>query len=114
METLGLSESSRIKDLFWPDLKSEPAARSACETASMASFVIAARVRERSAAFRETEGGPPGRSTLGKRSRTRRPARSGDRPPTGSKFIECSIIVKRSRTAPRAVYYKPPHSGSNG
>ena len=46
MEVLGLADStpkptSRFKELFWPNLTTEPNAQSACETASMACFVIA-------------------------------------------------------------------------
>jgi hypothetical protein len=46
MQTLGLSDStpkptSRLRDLFWPDLSAEPSAESACDTASWACFAIA-------------------------------------------------------------------------
>ncbi len=46
METLGLSKStpkstSRWKEFFIPDLSSAPNARSACEAASLACFIIA-------------------------------------------------------------------------
>ena len=46
MQILGLADStpkstSRLRDLFWPDLTSEPGARSACETASWACFIVA-------------------------------------------------------------------------
>ncbi len=46
MEVLGLADStpkptSRFKELFWPNLTTEPNAQSACETASIACFVIA-------------------------------------------------------------------------
>jgi hypothetical protein len=46
MQTLGLSDStpkptSRLKDLFRPDLSSEFAARTVCHTASWACFIIA-------------------------------------------------------------------------
>jgi hypothetical protein len=47
MQTLGLSDStpkptSRLKDLFRPDLSSEVAARTVCHSASWACFIIAA------------------------------------------------------------------------
>ena len=46
MQVLGLSEStpkpqSRIKELFWPDLRAIPSTESACRSAAMACFVIA-------------------------------------------------------------------------
>jgi hypothetical protein len=46
MQVLGLADStpkptSRLKELFWPNLSSEPNAQSACENASIACFVIA-------------------------------------------------------------------------
>ena len=46
MEVLGLSEStpkptSRLKDLFWPDLRTMPSTESACRGAAIACFVIA-------------------------------------------------------------------------
>lgn len=46
MEILGLSDStpkptSRARELFWPNLSSEPNSQSACETASYACFFIA-------------------------------------------------------------------------
>jgi len=46
MQILGLSDStpkptSRFRELFWPNLTTEPAAQSACETAALACFVIA-------------------------------------------------------------------------
>ena len=46
MEILGLADStpkptSRFKELFWPNLTTEPNAESACETASIACFVVA-------------------------------------------------------------------------
>jgi len=47
MQTLGLSDStpktsSRLRDLFWPDLSVDTSAESACETASYACFAVAA------------------------------------------------------------------------
>jgi len=46
MQTLGLSDStpktsSRLRDLFWPDLSVDTSAESACDTASYACFAIA-------------------------------------------------------------------------
>jgi hypothetical protein len=46
MQTLGLSDStpktsSRLRDLFWPDLSAEPSAESACDSAAWACFAIA-------------------------------------------------------------------------
>jgi chromate transport protein ChrA len=46
MQTLGLSDStpkptSRLRDLFWPDLSVDTSAESACDTASWACFAIA-------------------------------------------------------------------------
>ena len=46
MQVLGLADStpkptSRLKELFWPTLNSEPNAQSACENAALACFVIA-------------------------------------------------------------------------
>jgi hypothetical protein len=46
MQVLGLADStpkptSRFKELFWPNLTTEPNAQSACETASWACFFIA-------------------------------------------------------------------------
>jgi hypothetical protein len=46
MQLLGLSDStpkptSRLRDLFWPDLSVMPSAESACDTASWACFAIA-------------------------------------------------------------------------
>lgn len=45
MQTLGLSDStpkptSRLKELFWPNLTTEPNAQSACQTASLACFAV--------------------------------------------------------------------------
>jgi len=46
MQTLGLSSSpkqtSRFRELFWPDLSTDVNAQSACLTASWACFIIAA------------------------------------------------------------------------
>jgi hypothetical protein len=46
MQTLGLSDTtpkptSRLRDLFWPDLSVDTSAESACDTASWACFAIA-------------------------------------------------------------------------
>jgi hypothetical protein len=46
MQTLGLSDStpkptSRLRDLFWPDLSVDTSAESACDSASYACFAIA-------------------------------------------------------------------------
>ena len=47
MQTLGLSDStpkptSRLKDLFYPDLSNDVSALTACHTASWACFIVAA------------------------------------------------------------------------
>jgi hypothetical protein len=47
MQVLGLADStpkttSRLRELFWPNLTTEPNAQSACETASLTCFFVAA------------------------------------------------------------------------